>query len=298
MTLKLLALPGDEEFAAGIAADADADVLAAEIRRFPDGESYLRVGDPVEGCSVAVVARLDRPDDKIPPLLFASAMVRDLGAAHVGLLAPYLPYMRQDDRFRAGEALTSATFAAWISSQFDWLVTVDPHLHRYPALDAIYSLEARALNSAPLIAEWIRRNVVDPVVIGPDSESEQWARAVAEIHGVPWRVLEKTRYGDRDVAVTAEGLDAVRHCNPVIVDDICSSGATLAQAARSLSGEGLAPARCAVVHGLFDDRSRAVLAEVGIDDIVCTDSTQAGGAIELASIIAPVIAELAGGGRA
>jgi ribose-phosphate pyrophosphokinase len=243
---------------------------------------------------VAIVARLDRPDAKIPALLFAAAMVRELGAARVGLLAPYLPYMRQDDRFQAGEALTSATFAGWVSAHFDWLITVDPHLHRYPALDAIYSLEVRTVTAAPLIADWIRRNVVEPVIVGPDSESEQWVRAVAGAHGFPWRVLEKTRRGDTDVSVAGAGLEAVRGRQPVLVDDICSSGATLVEAARVLREAGLGAPACAVVHGLFDDDNRARLEQAGIAPVVATDSVESDQAgIPLAARLAPVVATLA-----
>jgi ribose-phosphate pyrophosphokinase len=294
MTFKLLAMPGDEAFAARLAEAAGADVLAAEIRRFPDEESYLRLDDSVDGQSVAIVARLARPDATIPPLLFAAAMARDLGAARVGLVAPYLPYMRQDDRFHPGEALTSVTFAGWISAHFDWLLAVDPHLHRYPTLDAIYSLDARTVTSAPLIAEWIRCNVADPVVVGPDSESEQWVRAVSAVHGLPWRVLEKTRRGDTDVIVRGADLDAVSDRNPVLVDDICSSGATLVEAARVLREAGLAAPACAVVHGLFDDANLARLEQAGIRPIAATDSVDSDRAtIALADHVAPVVAGLA-----
>lgn len=295
MTLKLFVLPGDERFGERLAAASGAAVLAADIRRFPDGESYLRLDDPVDGDSVAVVARLDRPDPRIPQLLFAAALLREQGASRAGLVAPYLPYMRQDDRFRPGEAVTSATFAGWISSHFDWLLTVDPHLHRYPSLDAIYSIPSCVLTAAPRIAEWIERNVDAPVVVGPDSESEQWVRAVAGVNDLPWRVLEKTRYGDRDVRVTGSDLESVRDRHPVIVDDICSSGATLAEAARVLKEAGFESSRCAVVHGLFDDEARKRLHDAGIEAIVCSDSADVEEAvIELAETIAPEMLRMSG----
>ena len=65
------------------------------------------------------------------PLIFAAATARELAAAKIGLVAPYLAYMRQDRRFNPGEAVTSRQVAGLLSSAFDWLVTVDPHLHRY-----------------------------------------------------------------------------------------------------------------------------------------------------------------------
>src|SRR5688500_12951138 len=123
----LIPMPGNEAMAAGLAAALGADVGELETRRFPDDETYLRLKTDVSGRSVAVICTLDRPDDKFLPLAIAAATARDLGAARVGLVAPYLAYMRQDRQFKEGEGITSAHFARLLSSAFDWLVTVDPH---------------------------------------------------------------------------------------------------------------------------------------------------------------------------
>jgi ribose-phosphate pyrophosphokinase len=123
---------------------------------------------------VAVLCTLHEPNPRFLPLAFITDTLRELGAASVGLVAPYLAYMRQDARFEPGEAITSTSFARLVSRQFDWLVTVDPHLHRWHALADLYAIPAVALQAAPLLAAWIRANVGDAVLIGPDEESEQW----------------------------------------------------------------------------------------------------------------------------
>ncbi|MGX6570359.1 ribose-phosphate pyrophosphokinase-like domain-containing protein [Cupriavidus necator] len=74
----------------------------AEVRRFPDGESYVRLLQPVAGCEAMVVCTLDRPDARLVPLLWHAAAAREGGAVRVGLVAPYLAYMRQDKLFRTG----------------------------------------------------------------------------------------------------------------------------------------------------------------------------------------------------
>ena len=163
----------------------------------------MRFADGLDGQSVVIACTLDRPDAKIAGLLFAADAARELGAKRVGLAAPYLCYMRQDRRFQPGEAVTSRSFAALISRHFDWLVTVDPHLHRYRALNEIYSIPALALHAGPVIADWIMQNVTKPYLIGPDRESSQWIEAVAGACGAPWAVLTKTRTGDRSVSETA-----------------------------------------------------------------------------------------------
>ena len=272
---QIIALPGNEPLTHALAEQLGAESLRLEHRRFPDGESYLRLhGDP-RGRSVVVVATLDRPDDKIPPLLFAADLLRDLGARQIGLVVPYLPYMRQDQRFKPGEALTSRSFARWLSAHFDWLVTVDPHLHRYASLDEIYTLKSTVVPAAPVLADWIVREIEQPVLIGPDAESEQWVRAVAETHDLPWRVLSKQRHGDRDVTMELPEMAGLENHHPVLLDDILSSGATVAEAARHLTGAGFDRPTVVVVHGLFGDRARELLRHAGVKRVVCTNSVMA-----------------------
>jgi len=292
--LSLIALPGNQPLTHALAEQLDAEQVEMNFRRFPDGESYLRVPNDLTGQHIVVVATLDRPDDKIPALLFTADLARDLGAARVGLVCPYLPYMRQDERFQAGEALTSKTFARWLSAHFDWLVTVDPHLHRYHSLDQIYTLESEVVAAAPALSEWIFNNVDQPVIIGPDSESEQWVRAVAESANLPWRVMSKTRLGDRDVELELPDLSALNGLTPVLVDDIVSSGATVAEATRHLLDADFAPPVVVTVHGLFSDRSRELLRHAGVSRVVCTNSINAPESeIGLSKLLVPAIQRLA-----
>lgn len=291
----LIALPGDEALAESLAGGLHAKVTALEYRRFPDGESYLRIRDSLQDTTAILVARLDRPDPKIPALLFAADLARDLGAPAVGLAAPYLPYMRQDIRFQPGEALTSVSFARWVSRHFDWLVTVDPHLHRYAGLNEIYPVPALAVSAAPALAEWIFTNVDKPVIVGPDVESSQWVEAVAARHGLPWRVMHKQRFGDREVRIAVPDLSALEGHTPVLVDDIVSSGATLARAAEALGDAGMASPVCAVVHGLFSESCRETLKAGGVRRMVCTDSVRAPEAgIMLAPLLTPAIERMSG----
>ncbi|MBU8538851.1 ribose-phosphate pyrophosphokinase-like domain-containing protein [Roseomonas tokyonensis] len=104
-----------DPLAARLAAALSAELGTLETRRFPDGETWLRHASRLTGRRVILLAALDRPDAKALPLLFAADAARELGAIEVGLVAPYLPYMRQDRRFRDGEAVTSTSFAAFLS---------------------------------------------------------------------------------------------------------------------------------------------------------------------------------------
>ena len=156
--------------------------------------------------------------------------------------------------------MTSLSFARLVSSTFDKLLTVDPHLHRHPTLSAVYTIPTKALHAAPLLADWIVQHVEKPLVVGPDEESEQWVGAIAARIGVPHAVLRKTRHGDRSVDIDAPDLSAWRDRTPVLVDDIASSGRTLAMAAHKLVEQGMRRPECVVVHALFAEDAWTQLA--------------------------------------
>jgi ribose-phosphate pyrophosphokinase len=282
----ILPLPGNETFAARLAEAGGWKIGSIESRRFPDGESYVRILSDIDSGSVDLVCTLAHPDDSFLRLAFSADAARSLGAREVTLIAPYLSYMRQDRRFKPGEGLSSKTFARLLSSIFDRLITVDPHLHRYPALSALYTMPTNTLHAAPLLADWIAAEIQKPLVIGPDEESEQWVSAIAARVGAPYTVLNKIRHGDRSVDVALPDLSPWRGCQPVLVDDIASSGGTLIEAARRIPLQGFPRPACVVVHGIFADESYQRLQALA-ERVVSTDSVpHESNAIGLASLVA------------
>lgn len=283
----LLALPGAAAQAAALAREVGAECALLATHRFPDGESLVRIDAPVGGRCVVFVGSLDQPDGKTLPLLFAADAARELGAAQVGLVAPYLAYMRQDMRFRPGEAITSKTYARLLSASLDFLVTVDPHLHRWHRLDALYTLRARAVAAAPAMARWIRGAVAAPLLVGPDAESAQWVARVARLCRAPWTVMQKVRSGDHEVRVTLAPDVPWQGRTPVLLDDIASSGGTLVAAAGALAAAGAAPPVCVVTHALLDDAALQRLAAAGISRFVSCDTVaHSSNAIALAPLLA------------
>ena len=272
MNTTLLALPGAENLAQSLASLLRCPASTLDVHRFPDGEGLVRLRTEVAGQRVLLVAHLDHPDDKTLPLLFVADAARDLGAVEVGLVAPYLPYMRQDVRFHPGEAITSRTFARMLGGAVDFLVTVDPHLHRFASLDEIYPIPTRVVAAAPAIAEWLAREVPRPIVVGPDSESEQWVAAVARLLGAPHVVMSKVRHGDRDVQVRMPPGASCADRVPVLLDDIASSGHTLASAAGVLREAGWPPPLGIAVHALLDASGMDLLRRAGIARVLSCDT--------------------------
>lgn len=272
MNTIILALPGAERLAETLAQQLHCAASTVEAHRFPDGEVVVRLRTAVTGQRVLLVAHLDRPDDKTLALVFAADAARELGALEVGLVAPYLPYMRQDDRFRPGEAITSRSYARLLSSTIDWLVTVDPHLHRWPSLDAIYGIRSHVVAAAPAIADWLRREVPQAILVGPDSESEQWVADVAGRVSAPYVVMTKERRGDREVHVRLPQGGAHEGRTPVLVDDIISSGHTMAAASHVLRGAGWGRPLCVGVHALMDAAALDMLHRSGIARVASCDT--------------------------
>lgn len=284
----VLPLPGAETMAEALVRRLGAEPGVLETRRFPDGESYVRLRAEVAGRDVALVCTLADPDPQILRLIFAARTCREAGAARLTLVAPYLAYMRQDQAFQPGEAVSARQFAALISAEFDRLVTVDPHLHRIAALSEVYSIPAQALHAAPLMAAWIRDHVREPLIIGPDSESAQWARAIAG--EAPCVVLEKERRGDRDVALRFPDLAPFAGRRAVLVDDIASSGRTLIEACEGLARRGFAEPVCVVVHAVFAGDAFARLSAAA-GKVVSTDTIpHPSNRISTAALIAEALA--------
>ena len=290
MNAMVMSFPSQEALAASIGAVVGGAVAAVGWRRFPDGESLVSVDPTVAGADLVIVANLHDPDPTTLALRFAAETARELGARTVGLVAPYLPYMRQDERFRPGEAISARLFANFLQQSFDWLVTVDPHLHRNPTLGSLFRIAATNVGAAPAIADWISRFGGDVLLIGPDAESAQWVGDIATRCGAAYRVLRKRRLGDRAVEIDAPDLGALRHLHPIIVDDIASTGHTIAQAVRTLGSCGLAPPTVIVTHAVFAPGAESLIESAGARQLMsCNTIPHRSNAIDVAMPIAHAV---------
>ncbi len=264
----LFSLPGNQPLTTALANKLKIKIGTLEMRDFPDGESYIRIDSDVKNKIVILICELDHPNNKILPLLFTAKTIKELGAKKIYLVSPYLPYMRQDKRFKPGEAITSVIFANVLSSLIDTLITIDPHLHRIKNLTEIYSIDSiSVLHSTTIIAEWIRNNINMPYLIGPDEESEQWVNDVAKLASAPYAIIKKIRYGDRKVTVSVPDIKD-KNKTPVLIDDIISTGTSMLASIQQLLKKGFKNPVCICVHALFNKEIATNLLSAGVQKIV------------------------------
>lgn len=270
----IFTLPGNEILGKKIATGLNAEIGIYNLRNFPDGESYVRVDSNVEDKEIVVVCTLHQPDEKLLPLFFLCKLLKELKAKRIILLSPYLAYMRQDKRFNSGEAITSNYFASLVSGFVDHLITVDPHLHRRNSLSEIYTISSQVIHAANHISGWIKNNIDKPLLVGPDSESEQWVSEVANQAGAPFIILEKIRRGDIDVEVSIPHVEQYKEYTPILVDDIISTARTMIETVNHLKSSGMKPVICIGVHAVFANNAYKELMNAGALKIITCNTIQ------------------------
>ncbi len=269
-TALLLHFDDEADSAARIAAAAGIACARIERHRFPDGELKLRLPAALPP-QVALLRTLAQPNEKLVELLLAVQTARTLGATQLTLVAPYLAYMRQDMAFAPGEAVSQRIVGRFLAGLFDAVITVDPHLHRIATLDeAVPVPRTVVLSGAPLLADLIAQQRPGALLVGPDEESAQWVAQAAARHGFDHAVCRKVRHGDRHVEIALPAMD-VHGRAVVLLDDMASSGHTLAQAARGLLAAGATSVNVAVTHALFAGEAGQLLWDAGIRQVWSTD---------------------------
>ncbi len=288
----LLCFEDEQASAARMAQAGHLDLATIERHRFPDGEIKLRLPAALPE-HVIILRTLNDPNQKLIELLLAAQTTRDLGTRHLTLVAPYLAYMRQDVAFHPGEAISQRIVGRFLAGLFDAVITVDPHLHRVASLqEAVPVVQAIVLSGAPLLSDLIAARRQQPMLVGPDEESAQWVALAAARHGFDHAVCHKIRHGDRTVEVALPDV-AVAGRQVVLLDDVASTGHTIAQAARLLLAAGAASVDVAVTHALFAGDALQVIRDAGVGDVWSTDCiTHSSNSVSMATAIAEALSRL------
>jgi len=280
----IIGCSSSQELAKRVARKIKAKYSDLNVKKFPDGETRLKFKTSVKGKDIVLVQTLYNPNDKIVEILFAAHTAKDLGAKSVTLVAPYISYMRQDTRFYAGDCI-SARVQARLFNVFDKVITIDPHLHRIHRMTDVFK-HGKRLSANSLIADYIKHHLKNPMVIGPDAESYQWADKIAEELHSHAIVLKKKRYNARHVAIKLKDNISLKGRDVVIVDDIISTGHTMMEAVKQAKKHGAKKIYCICVHGLYALNADKKLKKMGVTLISTNTVPNPTTRIDVAELIA------------
>lgn len=272
-----------------VAKQLNCQMVEPEIKRFPDGEMYVRIGAELKGEHAVVVQSTYCPqNDNLLELCFLLGGAKDLGAERVTAVVPYLSYARQDKRFKPGEVISLHAVSKLISqSGADEFITVDVHEEHSTRN---FSIPAYNLTAMPLLGRYLNGlKLKDPVVLGADQGAAERAKRVAVELGVEHDYLEKRRVTPEQVVTRPKRLDVARR-DVVIVDDIISTGGTIIGAAKILRKQRARSIYAACTHPVLVGKALPRLRAAGVKRVIGTDTIEHKvSAVSVAPLIAKAI---------
>ncbi len=261
---------GSEKLAMGVASGTNAEHGDIRIKRFPDGEFYIRILSDVKGKECAVIKSTDSNDAMVELFIILDA-IRDMGASRISAIVPYLAYARQDKRFNEGEALSAKTILGLIKKFSDTIMTVNCHFLHSSGESEFQGIEIRNLDAFPLLTNYFMGKLKNPFILAPDKGSIGLAKKTSEIIGCEFDFINKIRISGDDVMMETKEMD-LKNRDVIILDDIISTGGTIVQAANFARSNKAKSINVGCVHGIFS-RGLDKLNSVA-DEIVCTDTIQ------------------------
>lgn len=274
MTLDIVAgssLPG---MALDIAQLLGAKAHFPKVERFPDGETHVvapKVGETV----VYVQTMHPYPNEMLVEAEITVDLLREMGAKRVVAVMPYLAYTRQDTKHEEGESVSVKTMLRMLEcAGVSDILSVDIHLHRLGLKDlsAMTSIRMHEVSAVDSLAREAGKFLSKPIVIGPDAESERWAKHAADLLGSHYDVLEKRRISPTEIEIKPKSLDA-KGRDVLIIDDIVSTGGTIKQVIESLRALGANKIMAAFTHGVLSDEDAAAgLFRAGATYLVSTNT--------------------------
>jgi ribose-phosphate pyrophosphokinase len=254
-----------------IAAALGQSLAEHAMETFPDGEVYVCINADLLGSDVFVVQTTGPPvaENLVELMLLGDACSR-AGAARLTAVVPYFGYARQDRRMKTGESVGARVVADMIAGRYDRILAVDLH---NPAIEGFFSIPVDHLTALPLLVEELQPAIPDKsVVVAPDLGAVKLARRYADRLDLPVAYVHKVRIsGDKVEAVQLTG--SVLNRSPLVVDDMISTGGTLAAAIKTVLAKGCTPKiYAAATHGLFTGRALKKLTPFPIEKIFVSDS--------------------------
>lgn len=238
-----------------------------EIKRFPDGECYVRIHENLDNQDIVLVQNT-HPDGNIIEYLLLVDAIRQYRIRSLTAVIPYFGYGRQDKRFNEGEPISAKIMAEHLSENVDRIITVNLHNSE---IIKWFKVESKEIKAEVEIARYFERFKPD-MVISPDKGSIERARFISQILGIPFHAFQKRRIDSERVEIEAGDID-VKNKVIAIVDDVISTGGTIATAAALLKNKGASKVIVGCVHGLFVGNALQKM-QMNVDILFSTDTIE------------------------
>ena len=265
--MKIVSTEPSQVIASRVAEAMNTSVVYVKFSRFPDGELYLCANGLDE--DMIIVGSVVDNDSLVQLVLLIDACE----GMNNRLVIPYMGYARQDKRFKDGEPVSARAISRLLSRGVHRCITVNIHDKK---ILSYFEIPALDVSLARDIGTYIKEmDLNNPLILAPDDGAAAFARQVAAIGRWDCDHLNKTRISGDDVRMAPRMLSAADR-PVVIVDDIISTGGTIATAAAMLREQGASEVFAACVHGVLTGGAFARLKAAGINDIVCSDTIERG----------------------
>src|SRR3954447_9058570 len=292
--LQVFAGNSNQPLAREIVAHLNQNLGGALIGTFSNGETRVRIEENVRGSDVFVIQSLTSPvDHMIMELLIMIDALRRASAARITAVVPYYGYAKQEKKTAGREPISAKLVANLITTAgADRILTMDLHA---PAIEGFFDIPVDHLRAAPILARHInRQGMRDLAVVSPDAGGVARAEELRGRTGGSLAIISK-RHPGPDVSEALEMVGDVCGKPAVIVDDMISTGGTLALAAELLKERGASPIYAAATHGIFAQEGPRLVHQEPLDKVLVTDTLPlpANGPtdkIEIVSV-APLLAE-------
>ena len=259
-------------------------LVKTKIERFPDGELYVRLLESVKNEKVIII-QTTYPDPNIIELFLLIDAAKRANSKEIITVIPYYGYARQDKQFKDGEPVSAQILAELISLKTDKVITIDPHKDHI--LD-YFKTPAQKISAVPLICKYLKTKNIN-LILAPDKGALSTVKKAAEDLNCECDYLEKTRINGSTIKITPKNLD-VKNKKVAIIDDIISTGGTMATAIKELKKQKASEVYVACTHGLFAGSAIEKLKSANCDEIITTDTILSKySKVKTAEIIADVL---------
>lgn len=254
-----------------IAREMNVRLAPARVGRFPDGEIDVQIHDNVRGSDVFLVQSTSPPvNDHLMELLILIDAARRASSGRITAVIPYFGYARKDRKDEGRVPITAKMVANMLTTAgADRVLTVDLHAAQ---IQGFFDVPVDHLYASPVLTAHFRTlQLTDLTVVAPDVGSSKMARGYASRLGGDLAIVDKRRVAaDRTEAGAIIG--EVNGRNVLLVDDMISTGGSIADAARVCRAHGAASVRIAATHGVLCGPARERLNSAPVEEIVLTDT--------------------------